>query len=164
MTGPATTDLLELLRSGPAEPRDGDERIWDITPSRLLSTPAQREALRGLRSSVLTAMATCGLPVFLLPPDDPPDAELAHHLRRHAQGAWEVAGGAADAPAMHAELEVGGWTLYTAPEPVRSPVPDAFTSSPEELVDFMRRNGMTHFVASFHDDIEWVVGLLRRTS
>ena len=157
-------DLLDLLRSGPANSGDETEVIWHLGPAPLLGTVAAREARRRLRRAVLAALATFGVPVFLRPSDEPPDPELERHLIRRPHGAWEVRNGRADSEAMHAELTEGDWCLYAAPEPLRGNFPDAFRSSRADLADFMRRAEVTCFVASFHDDTEWIIGLLRRTT
>ena len=157
-------DLLDLLRSGPASALDEAGLIWHLPRLPLLSRAEVGDSWRLLRRSVLTAMATSGLPVFLRPPDEPPDPELKSYLVMHPTGAWEVLDGRADSEAMHSQLDAGDWLLYTANEPVGGEIPDAFRTPAVDLAEFMRRRGVAHLVAAFHDDTEWMIGVLRKTT
>ena len=54
---------------------------------------------------------------------------------------------------------LGNWQLYTAPLPLRSPLPDSFRVEPATLLAFMRAHRVSLLIDAFHDNTDWSVAL-----
>ena len=152
-------ELHSTLRAGPARALLSDETVWHVPSARLWSGAEQPARARSIRDAAFSALANSGLLVFLRSHEDPQDPELMGRLVEHPNGAWSVRDPASLASLVRDELCAGNWTLYAASGPLSEPVPDPFRAEPQDLVDLLRRGGVTLFVDSFHDDTEWIVAI-----
>ena len=99
------------------------------------------------------------MPLFFLP-ERPLASELTPFLEE-AGNAWRInrSRPASQFYGTQAASGVGNWRLYAAERPVTAVPPDAFRSTSQQLLTYLKDQGVVLWIDCFHDDTDWCVAL-----
>ena len=128
---------------------DEDGRVWELKSS--------YSAVEELRSQVLEHIVAARLRLVLAYDEDAPDQpELAAHVFADGAGAFEIRG-QPPVSALRDWLSYGNWQLMSPQLPPA--LQDLARARPESVARFVDDHGLEFVIDSFHDDLEWIIGL-----
>src|SRR5262249_13455356 len=119
----------------------------------------RQEGVQACRAEVLAAFLGAGAPAFLSHPEPPAEYDVAGDWQPAGPSTWGVPPGC-DPQERAARGWVAtprAWCLYLASAPIDEPWPDVSRCGAAELLAWMQARSLRALVASFHDDVEWVV-------
>ncbi len=152
-------EIRTILAASPARRMAPVSDVWllDTGPWwRLFTAPA---ALDSAKQRILSAAWRIPSPLFLVLPEPLQDA-LVPFVTRDGP-AWRLnrLRSAREFYETEPASGLGNWQLYAADEALRMATPNTFRVKPEVTLQFMRDNGISLLIDSFHDDTEWCVAL-----
>ena len=154
-------DLAEIL--GRLDPRDlvrkGESSVWALSSPRFWAGERTRRLARIASAKDEVIRLFQARRSFIRSGDSPLDEDVPGSWVEVADRTWR----------MPSELDLenpntrywlfalGGWELYSAPDPVLEGWPDVFGCRPEALTAFLSHNLIEALVASSADDTDWTI-------
>jgi hypothetical protein len=144
----SVSDLRAWLEASRAPGLRGAATVWRLD--------GKHQEADDLRVALL-ALVLRFPSVFLHYDGDPPEEPSLEASSRVAPNVWRLPP-AASGRELGAWLSMGNWQLYARGEPLQV-LPDLCRADDEAVRDFVRRSAVAFVIDSFHDNVEWTLGL-----
>jgi len=140
--------MLDVLNSSTVRGLAGGGGVW-----RLDGTSAQVESLR----ERLLDLAARSSTVFVHYEGGKPDEPSLGEAQALSADLWRLPASATGRD-LSSWLYMGNWHLYSREQPLAK-VEDLCRADDAGVLNFVRASGVGFVIDSFHDDVQWTIGL-----
>jgi hypothetical protein len=128
--------------------RSRDHRVWRLE--------VMSRGIQWCRSRLLHVLCRSNCP-YVQYGESPPEEPKLRGSQKIKEGLWRLPSHCS-AAALQRWLYAGNWQLYLASAPLLD-VADLCRADDLQIVEFMDRHGVGAVIDSFHDNVEWTVGI-----
>ena len=156
---PDTVSLEHRLDGWGFTRRDGHSPVWDGATSTWPFSSRTRGFIEAQPLILGVALKNAG-GAYLFYDEDPEKWEMPGEWEELGLDLRRIPDGSDPEFLLRNYLYYGGWVLFAGALPRNlDDLPDHFRVSADELLDYMKAEGVEMLIGSFLDDCEWVVAI-----
>jgi hypothetical protein len=154
-----TAPIRRILENSGARRAAGDGDLWFLEIGPWWKLFLDLKGMEQTKEAILSAAWQLPMPLYFLP-ERPLDPDLMPFVEAVGD-AWRInrARPATQFYGTEPASGMGNWHLYAAEKPVTDVPPDAFRSTPQELLEYLKRQHVVLWIDCFHDDTDWCVAV-----